>query len=110
MKLVLTTKFCHGKAYPKTFLIIGNPFYCDSHFLAYATGFPGVWLIGLREQGGVHMDMTSSYYLYQCEYPPADTEGRESISISQLSLESLATFSCGIHESQKRNLGLRISS
>ena len=37
MKLVLTTKFCHGKAYPNTFLIIGNPFYCDSHFLAYAT-------------------------------------------------------------------------
>ena len=41
MKLVLTTKFCHGKAYPNTFLIIGNPFYCDSHFLAYATSWFG---------------------------------------------------------------------
>ena len=37
MKLVLTTKFCHGKAFPNTFLNIGYPFYCDSHFLAYAT-------------------------------------------------------------------------
>ena len=37
MKLVLITKLFHEKAYPNTFLIIGNPSCCDSHFLAYAT-------------------------------------------------------------------------
>ena len=37
MKLLLTANFLYQAAYPNMMLIIGIPFYCDSHFLAYAT-------------------------------------------------------------------------